>query len=100
MEKNNINIKWEDVLKDTSYRLIDVRTEEEILSEPINANCSCIVMDKLLEHPHLIDNTEKVIFICAAGIRSRYVAEFFRAQGNHTAYSLVGGVSDINNYEQ
>ena len=54
------------------FLVIDVRQDEEVLNQPILGEYKHIKMDELLNNSNLIDPKQNVVFVCAAGIRSKY----------------------------
>jgi len=74
-----------------SYRMIDIRTIDEVVSLPLMGDHDHIPMDQLLNNPECIKNDEVIILVCAVGIRSGMAAEWFRKQGFCKVYSLIGG---------
>ena len=80
------------------FLVIDVRQDEEVLNQPILGEFKHIKMDELLNNSNLIDPKQNVVFVCAAGIRSKYVAEIFRSNGFSNAYSLSVGVTELNEF--
>ena len=42
--------------------------------------------------------SNSINIICAAGIRSKYVAEIYRSNGFPNTYSLTVGVSEFNEF--
>ena len=80
------------------FLVIDVRQDEEVLNQPILGEYKHIKMDELLNNSNLIDPKQNVVFVCAAGIRSKYVAEIFRSNGFFNAYSLSVGVTELNEF--
>ena len=73
------------------YRMIDIRTIDEVVSLPLMGDHDHIPMDQLLNNPECIKDDEVIILVCAAGIRSGMAAEWFRKQGFSKVYSLIGG---------
>tara|TARA_B100001769_G_C21764874_1_gene418237 strand:+ start:123 stop:431 length:309 start_codon:yes stop_codon:yes gene_type:complete len=96
MKISNIDINIDEYISFPDCCLIDVRSYEETKKEPLQAKCVSIPMDVLLNDISLIDINIVSVFICAAGIRSKYVAEIFRSQGYQNVYSLKQGVAELN----
>ena len=90
-----IDPSWEvdvpSVLTMDSFRMIDIRTDDEVASAPLAGAHEHISMDRLLNEPETIKSGEVTILVCAAGIRSGMATEWFRKQGVDTVYSLLGG---------
>ena len=81
-----------------SYRMIDIRTIDEVVALPLMGDHDHIPMDQLLNNPECIKDDEVIILVCAAGIRSCMAAEWFRKQGFSKVYSLIGGQPVWNEY--
>ena len=79
--------------------IIDVREEAELKKESLKINYEHIPMNEVLNFPEHLKNNDNLVFVCAVGIRSRIVAEAFRNKGYNNAFSVLGGVSAINNLD-
>ena len=95
---NSINIIPEELSSITPFVIVDVRQNEEVKQQPLLGEYKHIIMDKLLTSSNLIDPEENIVFVCAAGIRSKYVAEIYRSNGFPNTYSLTVGVSELNEF--
>jgi phage shock protein E len=85
-------------LRGTGTTLIDVRTPAEFaeshLPEAIN-----VPLDKLTERYTEINNKNRVVTVCAHGIRSAKAAKFLVMKG-YKAESLAGGMAQIPDKEK
>tara|TARA_B100002019_G_C21252257_1_gene591808 strand:+ start:1623 stop:1922 length:300 start_codon:yes stop_codon:yes gene_type:complete len=79
--------------------IIDVREDVELKKEVLKINYEHIPMNKVLNFPDHLKNTNNLVFVCAVGVRSRIVAEAFRNKGYLNVYSVLGGVSAINDLD-
>ena len=95
---NSINITPEELSSITPFVIVDVRQDEEVIKQPLLGEYKHIIMDKLLTSSNLIDPEQNIVFVCAAGIRSKYVAEIYRSNGFSNTYSLTVGVSEFNEF--
>ena len=77
----SIEIDAKSVNELDSYRMIDIRTIDEVVSLPLMEDHDHIPMDQLLNNPECIKDDEVIILVCAAGIRSGMATEWFRKRG-------------------
>ena len=86
-----VDIHVDEVTSSASYRIIDIRTSEEVKLHPLTLRHEHIPMDQLLQTKDLIKKDEHVVLVCAAGVRTKMTAEAFRKVGYMKVFSLVGG---------
>ena len=75
----------------SDYQVIDIREPDEVAAAPLPCNHLHIPMNDLLNNPTLIDKGKACLLVCAAGVRTQYTANAFRAAGYEKVYSLAGG---------
>jgi adenylyltransferase/sulfurtransferase len=75
----------------SDYQVVDIREPHEVTAEPLPCEHQHIPMNDLLGNPSIIDKDNAVLLVCAAGVRTQYTANAFRAAGYNKVYSLVGG---------
>lgn len=73
------------------YQIIDIREPDEVAATPLPCEHQHIPMNDLLNNPAAIDKDKACLLVCAAGVRTQYTANAFRAAGFNRVYSLVGG---------
>ncbi|MDE3022736.1 MAG: rhodanese-like domain-containing protein [Pseudomonadota bacterium] len=73
------------------FRLIDVRTVEEVMTGIIEG-AEHIVLNHLPQHAATIDTQAPTVFYCRSGSRSGQACAFFAARGYQNVYNLQGGV--------
>ena len=95
---NSINIIPEELTSIAPFVIVDVRQDEEVIKQPLLGEYKHIKMDELLSSFDLIDSEKNIVFVCAAGIRSKYVAEIYRSNGFVNTYSLSVGVAELNEF--
>ena len=98
MNDKNIDILPEKISKLSPCLILDIREHVEIEKMPLSINNHHIPMKEILDNPSNFNKDDKLIFICAVGMRSKFVAEVFRSQGYDYAYSVLGGVPAINEH--
>lgn len=98
MSIKNIDILPNQIEEMAPCYILDIREHEEIKKLPLLINNHHVPMNEILENPSSFNKDEKLIFICAVGMRSKFVAEVFRTQGYDFAYSVLGGVPAINDH--
>lgn len=80
---------------DSGYRLVDLRSEEEIALSPLTGVASLrIPAGEILAHAAELGQS-RVLLVCARGRRSLHAAEQLRAAGVAEVYSLAGGVAAL-----
>ena len=72
-------------------QIIDIRNPDEVAAQPLPCKHVHIPMDELLQTPLRLDKDRTYVLVCAAGVRTQYVANAFRSAGYHRIYSLIGG---------
>jgi rhodanese-related sulfurtransferase len=87
----NIDVQASDLAALEPFRLVDIRTSEEVEKEPLPCDHLHIPMDRLLSRPDLLEKDRIYVLVCAAGMRTRFAAEILRREGFSQVYSLVGG---------
>ena len=87
----SIDIQVEELAALAPYRMIDIRTPEEVSLHPLAVSHDHIPMDQLLQIPDQIKAEETTVLVCAAGVRTKMTAEAFRKAGYVKVFSLVGG---------
>ena len=87
----SIDIQVEELASSAPYRIIDIRTSEEVSLHPLAVSHDHIPMDQLLQIPDQIKAEETTVLVCAAGVRTKMTAESFRKAGYMKVFSLVGG---------
>ncbi|MDF7808549.1 rhodanese-like domain-containing protein [Pontiellaceae bacterium B12219] len=73
------------------YQVIDIREPHEVAVEPLPCNHLHIPMNELLNNPSAIEKDQAYLLVCAAGVRTQYTANAFRAASYNKVYSLIGG---------
>ncbi len=73
------------------FQVIDIREPDEVAAEPLPCEHVHIPMNTLLGNPRRVEKDGTYLLVCAAGVRTRYAANAFRAAGYDNVYSLVGG---------
>lgn len=94
----NINeISGDDLLKlDDSYKIIDVRTEEEYKNGHIK-NAINVPLDKILENDFDLDKDDKLVVHCRTNGRSKQALAILNDLG-YKNLTLAPGV-DLYNYD-
>ena len=87
----SIDIQIEELARLAPYRMIDIRTPEEVSLHPLGVSHDHIPMEQLLQIPDQIKAEETTVLVCAAGVRTKMTAEAFRKAGYMKVFSLVGG---------
>ncbi len=73
------------------FEVIDIREPDEVAKEPLPCEHQHIPMNDLIGNPSVIEKDKAYLLVCAAGVRTNYTANAFRAAGYEKVYSLVGG---------
>ena len=71
--------------------IVDIRNMDEVAVDPLPCEHVHIPMDRLLNHPELLDREQTHLLVCAAGVRTQYTANALRSVGYRKVYSLIGG---------
>lgn len=80
-----------DEIRLSDYQVVDIREPGEVAAAPLPCGHLHIPMNDLLNNPAAIDKDKPYLLVCAAGVRTHYTANAFRAAGYGNVYSLVGG---------
>jgi rhodanese-related sulfurtransferase len=91
MQNEALEIDVEVARQLEGLRLIDIRTADEVAQAPMLGTVEHIPMDQLVNKPEAVNPADATVLVCAAGVRSTMVAKWFRKQGLHSVYSLIGG---------
>ncbi len=78
-------------------QVIDIRNADEVARASLPCEHTHIPMEALLNRPHLLNQDDAYLLVCAAGIRTQYAAHALRSAGFKKVYSLVGGISALDN---
>ncbi|NNJ71373.1 MAG: rhodanese-like domain-containing protein [Kiritimatiellales bacterium] len=78
-----------------SLTVVDIRTEQEVLAELLPCDHVHIPMDRLLNHPQLLQADQTYVLVCAAGMRTLFAAAELRKIGYESVYSLKGGLPSL-----
>jgi len=74
------------------YFVVDVREPYELRMQPFAA---ALNLPSTRFDPSRLPQAERYLLVCAHGVRSAYLAETMREQGDHRFFSLIGGVAAI-----
>ncbi len=74
------------------YLLVDIRNDDEVAGRPPPVASVHVPMQRLLDHPEIIEGRGRTVLMCARGSRSRGTTEALRARGLQTVWSLEGGL--------
>jgi rhodanese-related sulfurtransferase len=80
-----------DEIQLNEYQVIDIREAYEVAAEPLPCAHQHIPMNDLLNNPESLEKDKAYLLVCAAGVRTQYAANAFRAAGYNQVYSLIGG---------
>ncbi|HEY5653311.1 MAG TPA: ThiF family adenylyltransferase [Pontiella sp.] len=80
-----------DEIELNDFEVIDIREHHEIADQPLPCMHIHIPMNDLMNNPEYLDPEKTYLLVCAAGVRTQYTANAFRAAGHKKVYSLVGG---------
>ncbi len=75
--------------------MVDIRTGQEVLKEPLPCEHVHIPMDQLMNHPQILDHDRTYVLVCAAGMRTRFASTELRKIGYQSVYSLKGGLPSL-----
>jgi len=75
----------------SDYQIVDIREVHEVAAQPLPCEHIHIPMNELLSQPELLDKDRAYLLVCAAGVRTQYTANAFRAAGYRKVCSLIGG---------
>jgi adenylyltransferase/sulfurtransferase len=87
----NVEILASEIGRLGNLQVVDIRTVEEVLAEPLPCAHIHIPMDQLLSQPQLLEKEQTHLLVCAAGVRTQYTANALRSFGFNKVYSLIGG---------
>ena len=102
-------VELEELIRDGSAVLIDVRSEGEIAaSGALSLDALCIPLDEVLGGALLMDDNDfeeaygakkpalgdKIVFSCAAGVRSAHAAGASEATGFTNTFNYLGGAKE------
>ena len=93
--KNLTSVQFEQLIKDSSIQLVDVRTVAEYGEGHIPNSLNINVKDEAgfpLAVDELLDKEKPVAVYCRSGRRSRTAAEFLRKKGFKKVYNLDKGI--------
>ncbi len=76
------------------FQVIDIRDDDEVAAAPAGP-ARHLPMARLLSHPEELAAGKRYLLLCAAGVRSRAVAEALRARGFPHIFSLRGGAAGL-----
>jgi len=74
-----------------NHLLVDIRETYEVEQQKEKEKHIHIPMNDLLNAPEQLPKEQPIVLVCAAGIRSKFVASELNKKGYET-YSLVGGI--------
>ncbi len=78
-----------------ALEVIDIRERDEVAAAPLPCEHRHIPMHDLLNNPLQLEKEKAYLLVCAAGVRTQYTANAFRAAGYDKVYSLVGGYAAL-----
>lgn len=87
----SFEIKAGDLGRLGTVQVIDIREPDETAREPLLCDHEHVPMNELLNEPARLDKNGTYLLVCAAGVRTKYAANAFRAAGYSKVYSLIGG---------
>lgn|SRR5690606_30704145 len=76
--------------KKTSFKLLDVRRQEE--RDFANIGGDFIPLDELEDRFHELNKEHPLVVYCHHGVRSMYACQFLLSQGFENVYNLTGGI--------
>ena len=74
-----------------TVQIIDIREPHEVVEAPLPCEHVHIPMKQLLNQPQLLVKNQTAVLVCAAGLRTKFVATELRKIGYDKVYSLIGG---------
>lgn len=80
-------------LKDDTFKLVDVRTQEEYDADHVPGSV-LLPVDELPHRYQELGQTTHLVFICQNGGRSAQAAEFIASIGGSEIYNVVGGMAN------